>query len=136
MVLNEQRPEVENEMSKKPVSRKKVMRTVSRHEGFHFYRDQGDATGKVATSLTEFVKQLGAVDVRSVNFHFKRRDFEKWIRDIIGDVELATKLGKIRKATHGEKLRNELVQIVNRRLDEPSDVIAPSFRPTQLFSRT
>jgi len=127
MVLNEQRPEVENEMSKKPVSRKKVvdkamisgiMRTVSRHEGFHFYRDQGDATGKVATSLTEFVKQLGAVDVRSVNFHFKRRDFEKWIRDIIGDVELATKLGKIRKATHGEKLRNELVQIVNRRLDE------------------
>jgi hypothetical protein len=114
-------------MSKKPVSRKKVldkamisgiMRTVSRHEGFHFYREQGDATGKVATSLPEFVKQLGAVDVRSVNFHFKRRDFEKWIHDIIGDIDLATKFGKIRKATHGEKLRNELVQIVNRRLDE------------------
>ena len=94
------------------------MRAVSRHERFHFYREQGDSTGKVATSLTEFVKQLGAVDVHSINFHFKRRDFEKWIRDVIGDVELATKIGKIRKGAHGEKLRSELVQLVKGRLDE------------------
>ena len=58
------------------------------------------------------------MDVRSVNFHFKRRDFEKWVRDVIGDVELATKMGKIRKETHGEKLRNEIVQLVKGRLDE------------------
>ena len=114
-------------MRKKPVVSKKVldkvtisriMRTVLRHEGFHFYKELGNSTGKVATNLTEFVKQLGAVDVRSVNFHFKHRDFEKWIRDVIGDADLATKLGKIRKETHGEKLRNEIVQIVKRRLDE------------------
>jgi len=114
-------------MSKKPVIGKKVlekatvskiMRTVSRHEGFHFYREKGESTGKVATSLTEFVKLLEGVDVRSVNFHFKRRDFEKWIREVFGDVELATKLGKIRRETHGEKLRKEIVQIIKGRLDE------------------
>jgi hypothetical protein len=61
---------------------------------------------------------MKAVDIRSVNVHFNRRDFEKWIRDIIGDTELATKISKIRKGTHVERLRSELVQIVNGRFEE------------------
>lgn len=94
------------------------MRTVSRHEGFQFSREHGEFIGKIATNLPEFGKHIGTVDVRSINFHFKRHDFEKWIREVIGDAILATRLGKIRKEMHGEKLRTQIIKLVKGRIDE------------------
>ena len=114
-------------MSKKPDAKKKVLdkatisriaRTVPRHEGFHFFRGLGDPTGKVAISLADIVEKMQSVDIRSVNFHFKRQDFAKWIRDVIGDAELSRRISRIRKEAHGEKLRNEIIQIVKGRLEE------------------
>jgi len=111
------KPEVKKTvLDKATISR--ILRTVPHHEGFHFFRATGDSTGKVATSLTDFVEKLRAVDIRSVNFHFPRKDFEKWLRNIIGDAELSTRISKIGKDIHGEKLRNEIIQIVKGRLDE------------------
>jgi len=103
-------------LDKAVVSR--ILRTVPSNEGFHFFRAPGDSTGKIATSLADFVEKLRTVDVRSVNFHFPRRDFEKWLRDAIGDAELSRRIGRIRKETHGEKLRSEIIQAVKGRLDE------------------
>jgi len=103
-------------LDKAVVSR--ILRTVPNNEGFHFFRAPGDSTGKIATSLADFVEKLRTVDVRSVNFHFPRRDFEKWLRDVIGDAELSRRIGRIRKETHGEKLRSEIIQAVKGRLDE------------------
>jgi len=114
-------------MAKKPGDKKKVLenttisrivRTVPHHEGFHFFRGVGESTGKVATSLADFVEKIRNLDIRSVNFHFKRQDFAKWIRDIIGDAELSRRISRIRKEVHGEKLRNEIIQIVKGRLEE------------------
>lgn len=114
-------------MAKKPEAKKavldktavfRIMRTVPRHDGFHFFRGVGDSTGKVATSIADFGEKMREVDIRSVNFHFKRRDFEKWIRDIIGDAELSRRISRIRKDARGEKLRNEIIQIVKGRLEE------------------
>jgi len=96
----------------------KKQRTVSRHEGFHFFRGPGESTGKVATTLSEFSKHIGTIDVRAINFHFHRRDFEKWIRDTLEESILATRLAKIRKETHGEQLRTQINQLVKRRLDD------------------
>lgn len=108
--------------AKKPVLDKatisRIMRTVPRNEGFHFYKGLGDSTGKVATNLADFSEKIRTVDIRSVNFHFKRGEFEKWIRDTIGDVELSRRIGRIRKEDHGEKLRNEIIQLVKARLEE------------------
>ena len=108
--------------AKKPVLDKatitRILRVVPSHEGFHFFRATGDATGKVATSLADFVEKLRTVDVRSVNFHFPRQDFEKWIRDIIGDAELSRRISRIRKEIHGENLRNQIIQTVKGRLEE------------------
>lgn len=67
----------------------KILRNVPEQEGFHFYLGIGEPTGKIAVSLTDFVKKLETIDVQSVNFHFPRKDFEKWIRDAVGDAELA-----------------------------------------------
>jgi len=114
-------------MAKKPEVKKKVLdkttisrivRIVPHHEGFHFFRGPGDSTSKVAISLTDFVEKMRSVDIRSVNFHFKRQDFAKWIRNIIGDAELSRRISRIRKEAHGEKLRNEIIQIVKGRLEE------------------
>jgi len=103
-------------LDKATVSR--ILRTVPSHEGFHFFRAPGDSTGKIATNLADFVEKLRTVDIRSVNFHFPRQDFEKWLRDIIGDAELSRRINRIRKEIHGEKLRNEIIQIVKKRIDE------------------
>lgn len=114
-------------MMKKPQDKKvvldmaavsKILRTVPSHEGFHFFRAPGDATGKVATNLTDFAEKLRTIDIRSINFHFPRQDFEKWLRDVIGDSELSTRISRIGKENHGEKLRSEVIQIVKARVDE------------------
>ena len=114
-------------MMKKPQDKKavldkatvsKILRTVPSHEGFHFFKALGDSTGKVATNLTDFVGKLATVDIRSINFHFQRQDFEKWLKDVIGDSELSRKISSIGKETHGEKLRSEIIRIVKGRIDE------------------
>jgi len=96
----------------------KIVRTVPHHEGFHFFRDLGDPTGKVATSLADFLETMRNVDIHSVNFHFKRQDFTKWIIGILGDAELSRRISRIRKEAQGEDLREEIIWIVKGRLEE------------------
>jgi hypothetical protein len=96
----------------------KILRTVHNHEGFWFYRAPGDYTGRNAMSLKDFVKILQVVDVQSVDFHFSRGDFRRWIQFIIGDVDLSTRINRIPVETRGEKLRGYLVRVVNERLVE------------------
>ena len=114
-------------MMKKPEAKKvtsikenasKLLRTVSTGEGFHFFTDIGKPTDKIATSLTDFYEKLRTVDIRSINFHFARQDFEKWLRGTIGDSELAMRISRIGKELNGENLRNEISRTVRRRLDE------------------
>jgi hypothetical protein len=99
----------------------KILRSVTEQEGFHFYIALGEPTGETAVSLADFVEKMEAVDVRSVNFHYPRKDFEKWIREVIGDAELALRLDRIdrmRMEIQDEALRNEMIRVVKVRLSE------------------
>ena len=99
----------------------KILRTVSESEGFHFYSAIGKPTGESAVSLVDFVEKLASVEVQSVNFHYPRKDFEKWIREVIEDAELALRLGRIgrmRMGIQGEALRNEMIRVVKVHLSE------------------
>ena len=99
----------------------KILRSVPEQEGFHFYLAIGEPTGETAVSLADFVNKMKTIDVRSVNFHFPRKDFEKWIRGAIGDAELALRIGRISKARlgiQGEALRKEIIRVVKVRLNE------------------
>ena len=113
------RPDVKTPVSKDLIS--KILRNVTEQEGFRFYTAIGEPTGITAVSLTDFVEKLGDVDVRSVNFHYPRKDFEKWILDVLGDAGLASRLNTISR-THigikGEALRNQIIRIVKVRLSE------------------
>jgi alpha-amylase len=96
----------------------KILRTVHSHEGFCFYKALGDCTGKNAMSLKDLAKMLQVVDVQSVDFHFSRGDFRRWIQFILGDVDLASRINRIPQDTRGEKLRNALIKTVNERIIE------------------
>ena len=75
-----------------------ILRTVPYEKGFHFYTAPGIFTGETATSLDAFEKKLQVVPAYSVNFHFQLGDFQKWIEDTLGDVELARRISSIKRA--------------------------------------
>ena len=103
---------------KKHQAVERILRTVPNEEGFNFYIDIGQPTKNIATSLEQFAKELEVVDVKSVNFHFRRADFQKWISKILEDIELSRRLDKIPKDIVGELLRKEIVELVKARKDE------------------
>ena len=110
----------------------KILRSVPEQEGFHFYLAIGEPTGETVFSLADFVEKMEAVDVRSVNFHYPRKDFEKWIREVFGDVELALRLGRIgriRLGIQGEALRNEIIRTVKMRLNELKPPLPATSKP-------
>jgi alpha-amylase len=111
--------------SKKPVSTaaqpEKLLRSVPYESGFHFYTGIGNYTGVTATSLFEFVEKLQLVPVESVVFHFKRGDFQKWIKNTLGDDETATKIEQLKKWSSWsseENLRKDILKAVEKRLSE------------------
>ncbi len=94
----------------------KLLSAVPYEKGFHFCTN-GNYTGITATSLDEFERKLQVAPVESIPFHFKRDDFQKWLRTMIGDNELAKRIDKI-KETSGENLRNAILKNVQERLAE------------------
>jgi len=116
---NVPRPDAAKSASKNLTS--KILRTVTEKEGFHFYIAIGEPTGETAVSLVGFVEKMADVDVRSVNFHYPRKDFEKWVLEVIGDTTLASRLNMISRmhiGIKGEALRNQIIRIVKVRLSE------------------
>ncbi len=103
---------------RKHLAVERILRTVSNEDGFNFYIDIDQPTKNAATSLEQFVEKLEVVDVKSVSFHFKRADFQKWISKILEDIALSSRLDKIPKDTVGEPLRKKIIEIVKARKDE------------------
>lgn len=96
----------------------KILSSVPYDKGFHFFTDVGCYTGETATSLLTFLKEIEAIDADSVKFHFQRQDFRKWIRDVIGDVELAERISQMKEGLSEEALRKEIAKTVDARLNE------------------
>src|SRR3990170_8148522 len=105
----------------------KVLRNVMSAEAFYFSTNIGQYNGSFAVDLADFCQKIRTIDVRSVDFHFKRGDFEEWIRGTLGDVELANeinKTNKINKTIQGEELRVKICQTVERRLTQLKKILA------------
>lgn len=94
---------------------KDPLRTLSNAQSFHFYTNIGDYSGVSANSLEEFANALQYVCSEAIVFHFARGDFQNWLRDVIGDNELAQKIDKISKCDRhlaAESCRKELLEAV------------------------
>ena len=90
-------------ITKKDVAQK-ILREVPQFNAFYFFDCEDKYSGTSARSLTVFSTKLKTIDRKSLDFHFKRGDFENWIRSTIGDNYLANKIAKIDDSIEGEQL--------------------------------
>jgi hypothetical protein len=83
---------------------------------FYFCVDIGEYTGITAASYEDFLTSIKKVEAKSLSFHLKRGDFEKWVLDILKDEKLAKEIGKLNsQELRGRTLRNRLYGIVSER---------------------
>jgi hypothetical protein len=68
--------------------------------------------------MVEFAEKLKKIPVQSVTFHFLRQDFQKWLKNAVGDVELAKRIDQIKEWPSDENLRKELFETVQNRISE------------------
>ncbi len=92
-------------------------------EPFLFYTGVGEDnfTGTMTWSLKGFGEALQKVNVKSIEFHNARRDFEEWAEKALKDKTLEEQLKKVRLSKKkGETLRKALIKAVNERFRELS----------------
>jgi len=100
----------------------KILRTLPREKAFYFFTSIGNYTGESAISLKEFMEKINQVNVKSLEFHLYRGDFEKWITEVLEDKKLAEDVSKLQKTNPlGDHLRNQFHAIVSKRYRELAD---------------
>jgi len=114
--MSVEKEKVEGKEQVKTTSR--VVRRVSVPQGFLFFADPEQYTGRLAQSLPELYDELGKVPVESAEFHFQRDDFVHWVKRVFGDEELAAEIQKIDKSLRGENLRAALREAMLVRVKE------------------
>jgi hypothetical protein len=120
----------------------KILRTVARDEAFYFYEEVGKPVGYIARSLVDFRDKVNAVRWVSLVFHLKRKDFENWVSEVIGDSELAKRISNI--SPDDFNLKNKLFTTIDKRINELKEkplapavvsedlIVAPRFSETEL----
>jgi hypothetical protein len=79
-------------------------------KAFYCFTDVGQYTGLLATSVEGFIDALEKSPIQSVEFHVKRRDYERWVRDVLALNDLADGFEDLRrKEVTGEELRRGLI---------------------------
>jgi predicted transcriptional regulator len=82
---------------------------------FNFYVTVGKPLSIHAHNMRDFAVKLDKADVKSVEFHLQRGDFEAWFK-MLGDDELAKKIVLLKKRNPGgEDIRTQLRGIVEQR---------------------
>jgi alpha-amylase len=111
-----------------PEAASKALRTVAREKAFYFFTSIGNYTGVSASSLKEFVDRINEVNVRSLEFHVNRGDFEKWVNEVLEDSELAGEIKKLQKSNlAGEDLRSQVYMTFLKRLKRLTGQVSPSY---------
>jgi len=108
---------LERSLSQEEVS--KILGTVAYERAFYFYDGVGRPNGEFAVSLSDFCSKVNVVRPESLAFHLKRRDFQNWISEVVGDVELAKRMDKIQVKDNA--LRSTLHAFVSNRIKELQD---------------
>jgi hypothetical protein len=94
----------------------KTLKALSREKAFYFFTSIGNYTGESAASLKEFMEKINHVNVKSLEFHLYRGDFEKWITEVLEDRRLAEDVSRLQKTNLlGDQLRNQLYVVVSKR---------------------
>jgi hypothetical protein len=96
-----------------------MLRPVPVEKGFTFFYEFARPTQLTVRSLEEFLSALKKVNVKSIEFHRERGDFERWVRQVIGDSALTDKLNALaNERLSGEKLRTRILSVFEQRINE------------------
>jgi hypothetical protein len=96
-----------------------ILRKVLREEAFYFFSSIGNYIGESAASLEEFSEKIKEVNSKSLEFHLYRRDFEKWVDEVLGDAGLAERIRELRnQKLVGDHLQDQLYITVLKRYNE------------------
>jgi hypothetical protein len=107
----------------------KTLRSLPREQAFYFFTSIGNYTGESAVSLEEFAKKILQVNVKSIEFHLYRGDFEKWITETLEENTLADKIKNLKELKPiGIDLRDRLYLIVSKHCE---NLKKPHEPPTQ-----
>ncbi len=100
-----------------------LLHPLTAERAFYFYTGINQYSGLKATSLCDFCEKMKEVEVKSLEFHISRKDFEHWL-ETIGDHELAKRIGQIReKGASGEELRRVVYEAAKARCEELSTLL-------------
>jgi len=109
----------------------RILRTLSREKTFYFFTSIGNYTGQSASSLKDFMDKINEVNVKSLEFHFCRGDFEKWIAEVLEDKALAEYIRKLQQQDlTGDKLRIQLHKTISKRYNRLKNQSNNKLNPT------
>ena len=92
----------------------KITQDMGADKSFQFFIDLEKPLGFNAQSLDEFYRLIKQVCSDSVEFHFYRGDFEKWVSDVLLDSELSQTIGSLKTAElHGQELREAILEAID-----------------------
>ncbi|MDH5779136.1 MAG: DUF5752 family protein [Candidatus Bathyarchaeota archaeon] len=100
-------------------SSSRILRKLPRKNAFYFFTSIGNYTGINSASLEEFIEKIKEVNIKSLEFHLYRGDFEEWADKTLEDKGLAEKIRSLRTLKPvGNALRDQLYFIVSKRFEE------------------
>ncbi|MDH5532235.1 MAG: DUF5752 family protein [Candidatus Bathyarchaeota archaeon] len=118
-VLSDLEARVMSELEKPELSAKRILRRLPAGGGFTFFHEFDQPSEWTVHSLDEFYSILKVVSFKSIRFHTKRGDFERWLRQVVGDEELADEMAEIsNEKLSGKELRKRIVDVVKARIGE------------------
>ncbi|NIR87192.1 alpha-amylase [Candidatus Bathyarchaeota archaeon] len=130
-VLSDLQARVMLELEKPELSAKRILRRLPAGRGFTFFYELDQPTEWTVHSLDEFCTTLKLVSLKSIRFHTKRGDFERWFRQVVGDEELADEMAEIsKKKLIGKKLRKRILGAVKARIGKLKKMSDRSLRRT------
>lgn len=93
----------------------RTLRTLPREKAFYFFTSIGNYTGESAISFKEFMDKIDEVNVKSLEFHLYRGDFEKWIAETLEDQELTSEIENLRNQNYsGTALKEQLYNMLTK----------------------
>jgi alpha-amylase len=126
-ILSDLEARIRLELEKPELAAKRMLRRLPAGMGFTFCYEFARSSGLTVHSLNEFISALKSVDVSSIQFHVERRDFERWLRHVVGDDKLADNIAKInvsKKKLEGEALRKKVLATTERRIKNLKKIAA------------
>jgi alpha-amylase len=135
-IISDLEARILRELEKPEHTAKRLLRRLPAGKGFTFFNDFARPTRLTVHSLSEFCSALDTMDAKAIRFHMERGDFERWLRQVVGDDKLADNIASIsEKKLTGEKLRKRVLNAIKRRIRKLHEAAKPKKRTKERAQR-